>query len=33
MAQDFSEINRFLTKVLSPAKSLRWMRLDNAAKI
>lgn len=33
MEQDFSEINRFLTKVLSPAKSLRWMRLDNAAKI
>ena len=33
LSQDFSEINRFLTKVLSPAKSLRWMRLDNAAKI
>ena len=23
----------FMTKVLSPAKKLRWMRLDNAAKI
>ena len=33
MEQDFSEINRFLTQNLSPARSLRWMRLDNAAKI
>ena len=30
---DFDTINTFLTKVLSPAKKLRWMRLDNAAKI
>ena len=33
MEQDMEEINRFLTKNLSPARSLRWMRLDNAAKI
>ena len=26
-------IDRFLSKNLSPARSLRWMRLDNAAKI
>ena len=30
---DFDTINTFLTRVLSPAKKLRWMRLDNAAKI
>ncbi len=30
---DFDAINAFMSKVLSPAKSLRWMRLDNAAKI
>ena len=33
MAQDFEAINHFLNRVLSPARSLRWMRLDNAAKI
>ena len=33
MQQDFEAINRFMDKVLSPARSLRWMRLDNAAKI
>ena len=33
MEQDFSEINRFMSQNLSPARSLRWMRLDNAAKI
>ena len=31
--QDFETINRFMDKVLSPARSLRWMKLDNAAKI
>lgn len=30
---DFDTINRFLSRVLSPARKLRWMRLDNAAKI
>jgi acetyl esterase/lipase/NRPS condensation-like uncharacterized protein len=30
---DFETIGDFMTKVLSPAKKLRWMRLDNAAKI
>ena len=30
---DFDTINDFLTRVLSPARKLRWMRLDNAAKI
>ena len=30
---DFDTINDFLTRVLCPAKKLRWMRLDNAAKI
>ena len=30
---DFDTINDFMTRVLSPAKKLRWMRLDNAAKI
>ena len=33
MEQDMEEINRFLTQSLSPARSLRWMQLDNAAKI
>ena len=33
MEQDMEEINRFLTQNLSPARILRWMRLDNAAKI
>ena len=33
MHQDFETINRFMDKVLSPARSLRWMKLDNAAKI
>ena len=33
MEQDMEEINRFLTQNLSPARSLRWMQLDNAAKI
>jgi len=33
MPQDFDTINRFMDKVLSPARSLRWMKLDNAAKI
>ncbi len=33
MPQDFETINRFMDQVLSPARSLRWMELDNAAKI
>ena len=33
MPQDFENINHFMDKVLSPARSLRWMKLDNAAKI
>ena len=33
MAEDFQAIDHFLTRNLSPAQSLRWMRLDNAAKI
>ena len=33
MEQDFEAINHFLDRTLSPARSLRWMRLDNAAKI
>ena len=33
MEEDMDAIDRFLTKNLSPARSLRWMRLDNAAKI
>lgn len=32
-ANDFVEINAFLNRVLSPENKLRWMRLDNAAKI
>lgn len=31
--QDFDEINRFLNRYLSRENKLRWMRLDNAAKI
>ena len=30
---DFGEINRFLNENLSAEKKLRWLRLDNAAKI
>ncbi len=30
---DFDEINRFLNRYLSRENKLRWMRLDNAAKI
>ncbi len=30
---DFGDINRFLNKNLSAEKKLRWLRLDNAAKI
>lgn len=30
---DFDEINRFLNRHISREKKLRWMRLDNAAKI
>ena len=33
MQDDFEAIGHFLDKTLSPAKSLRWMKLDNAAKI
>jgi len=32
-ADDYIEINRFLNRHLSQEKKLRWMRLDNAAKI
>ena len=31
--QDFTTINAFLDKHMAPAHKLRWMRLDNAAKI
>ena len=31
--EDFDTINRFLTRVLSPEHKLRWLPLDNAAKI
>ena len=31
--KDFSAINRFLNQVMSMEGKLRWMRLDNAAKI
>lgn len=31
--EDFAILNRFLTRWLSPENKLRWMRLDNAAKI
>ena len=30
---DFNEINRFLNRHLSQERKLRWLRLDNAAKI
>ena len=30
---DFDTIGRFMTRVLSPVRKLRWMRLYNAAKI
>ena len=33
MPRDFEAINHFMDSVLSPARSLRWMKLDNAAKI
>ena len=33
MEDDMAAIDRFLSQNLSPARSLRWMRLDNAAKI
>lgn len=32
-AEDFDTINRFLNRVMSAERKLRWMRLDNAAKI
>ena len=31
--QDFALINRFLNRFAGPERKLRWMRLDNAAKI
>ncbi len=31
--EDFSAINSFLNRVIAPAHKLRWMPLDNAAKI
>lgn len=31
--EDWTKINLFLTRYLSPERKLRWMRLDNAAKI
>lgn len=31
--KDFAVINRFLNQVMSKERKLRWMRLDNAAKI
>ncbi len=31
--QDFDEINKFLNRYMSRENKLRWMRLDNAAKI
>ena len=30
---DYAAMNRFLSRVMSPENKLRWMRLDNAAKI
>ena len=30
---DLNEINRFFNRYLSREKKLRWMRLDNAAKL
>ena len=32
-AEDFKTVNQFLTKYISQENKLRWMRLDNAAKI
>jgi hypothetical protein len=32
-AQDYADIERFLKKVFPRPRKLRWMRLDNAAKI
>ena len=31
--KDFTRMNRFLNKVMSQERKLRWLRLDNAAKI
>lgn len=31
--QEINELNSFLNKVMAPENKLRWMRLDNAAKI
>lgn len=31
--EDFTRINQFLSREMSPENKLRWMRLDNAAKI
>ena len=31
--EDWTKINAFFTRYLSPERKLRWMRLDNAAKI
>ncbi len=31
--EDFTRINKFLSQVMSPERKLRWMKLDNAAKI
>lgn len=31
--EDFTAINRFLDKYMAPAHKLRWLKLDNAAKI
>ena len=31
--KDFAELDRFLNRVMSAEKKLRWLRLDNAAKI
>lgn len=31
--KDFTILNQFLTQYLSPERKLRWLRLDNAAKI
>jgi len=31
--KDFVTMNRFLNRVMYPARKLRWLRLDNAAKI
>mgnify|MGYP002526214079 CR=1 FL=1 len=32
-SDDFTIINQYLNKVMSPERMLRWLRLDNAAKI